>query len=389
MATALQLSRRLPSARCVVLEKETGLGRHQTGHNNCCIHTGIYYRTGSLKAKNCVRGARMLKAFCDENGVEYDNCGKVIVATNPQEVPALEELYRRGTSNGVSGLEVVGPERLREIEPHANGVKAIHSPETAIVDYNAVTDAYARLFKESGGEVWTGARVRGIRSRAGGLDIDTEHGTVSARYLVNCAGLHADRVAAMAGVKTNVRLIPFRGEFYALKPEARHLVQNLIYPVPDPRFPFLGATFGRIKGGVIRSGPNAMVAGSREGYSITDIDPKETWTILSMPAFWRMAMRYWRTGLQEIYFSLSKKAYVKSMQKLVPEVEAGDLERWGSGVRAQAVLPDGNMVDDFVIEETRNAVHVINAPSPGATSSLSIGEYVTDRAVSIFDLPSN
>ncbi len=389
LATALQLSRRFPSARCIVLEKEAGLGRHQTGHNNCCIHTGIYYRTGSLKAKNCVRGARMLKAFCDENGVEYDNCGKVIVATNPQEVPALEELHRRGTSNGVSGLEVVGPERLREIEPHANGVKAIHSPETAIVDYNAVTDAYARLFREAGGEVWTGARVRGIRSRAGGLDIDTERGTVSARYLVNCAGLHADRVAAMAGVKTNVRLIPFRGEFYALKPEARHLVQNLIYPVPDPRFPFLGATFGRIKGGVIRSGPNAMVAGSREGYSITDIDPKETWTILSMPAFWRMAMRYWRTGLQEIYFSLSKKAYVKSMQKLVPEVEAGDLERWGSGVRAQAVLPDGNMVDDFVIEETRNAVHVINAPSPGATSSLSIGEYVTDRAVSIFDLPSN
>ena len=389
LATALQLSRRFPSARCIVLEKETGLGRHQTGHNNCCIHTGIYYRTGSLKAKNCVRGARMLKAFCDENGVEYENCGKVIVATNPDEVPALEELYRRGTSNGVSGLEVIGPERLREIEPHANGVKAIHSPETAIVDYNAVTDAYARLFKESGGEVWTGARVRGIGSRAGGLDIDSERGTVSAQYLVNCAGLHADRVAAMAGVKTNVRLIPFRGEFYALKPEARHLVQNLIYPVPDPRFPFLGATFGRIKGGVIRSGPNAMVAGSREGYSITDIDPKETWTILSMPAFWRMAMRYWRTGLQEIYFSLSKKAYVKSMQKLVPEVEAGDLERWGSGVRAQAVLPDGNMVDDFVIEETRNAVHVINAPSPGATSSLSIGEYVTDRAVSIFDLPSN
>ena len=293
-----------------------------------------------------------------------------------------------GTANGVSGLEVIGPERLREIEPHANGVKAIHSPETAIVDYNAVTDAYAQLFRESGGEVWTGARVRGIRSRAEGLEIDTERGSVSTRYLVNCAGLHADRVAAMAGVKTNVRLIPFRGEFYALKPEARHLVQNLIYPVPDPRFPFLGATFGRIKGGVIRSGPNAMVAGSREGYSITDLDPKEAWTILSMPAFWRMAMRYWRTGLQEIYFSLSKKAYVKSMQKLVPSVGVEDLERWGSGVRAQAVLPDGNLVDDFVIEEARNAVHVINAPSPGATSSLSIGEYVTDRAASIFDLPT-
>ena len=388
LATALQLSRRFPSARCVVLEKEDGLGRHQTGHNNCVIHTGIYYRTGSLKARNCVRGARLLKAFCDENGVEYEDCGKVIVATNPQEVPALEELYRRGVANGVSGLELIGPERLREIEPHASGVKAIHSPETAIVDYNAVTDAYAQLFRESGGEVWTGARVRGIRSRPEGLELDTERGTVSTRYLVNCAGLHADHIAAMAGVKTNVRLIPFRGEFYALKPAAKGFVRNLIYPVPDPRFPFLGATFGRIKGGVIRSGPNAMVAGSREGYSITDLDPKEAWTILSMPAFWRMAVRYWRTGLQEIYFSLSKKAYVKSMQKLVPSVGVGDLEKWGSGVRAQAILPDGTLVDDFVIKETRNAVHVINAPSPGATSSLSIGEYVTDRAASVFDLPT-
>ena len=275
MATALQLSRRFPSARCVVLEKEDGLGRHQTGHNNCVIHTGIYYRTGSLKARNCVRGARMLKAFCDENGVEYEDCGKVIVATNPEEVPALEELHRRGVANGVQGLSVIGPERLREIEPHADGVKAIHSPETAIVDYNAVTEAYARLFRESGGEVWTGARVRGIRSRPEGLELDTELGTVSTRYLVNCAGLHADHIAAMAGVKTNVRLIPFRGEFYALKPAAKGFVRNLIYPVPDPRFPFLGATFGRIKGGVIRSGPNAMVAGSREGYSITDVNPRE------------------------------------------------------------------------------------------------------------------
>ena len=222
----------------------------------------------------------LLKAFCDENGVEYEDCGKVIVATNPEEVPALEELYRRGVANGVSGLELIGPERLQEIEPHANGVKAIHSPETAIVDYNAVTEAYARLFRESGGEVWTGARVRGIRSRAEGLELETERGPVSTRYLVNCAGLHADHIAAMAGVKTNVRLIPFRGEFYALKPAAKGFVRNLIYPVPDPRFPFLGATFGRIKGGVIRSGPNAMVAGSREGYSITDLDPKEAWTIL-------------------------------------------------------------------------------------------------------------
>ena len=281
---------------------------------------------------------------------------------------------------------MIGPERLREIEPHANGVKAIHSPNTAIVDYNTVTEAYARLFKESGGEVWTGARVGGIQTAVGALELSTRRGLVSTRYMVNCAGLHADKVAAMAGVRSNVRLIPFRGEFYALKPNARHLVRNLIYPVPDPRFPFLGATFGRIKGGVIRSGPNAMVAGSREGYSITDIDPKEAWSILSQPAFWRMAARYWRTGLQEIYFSLSKKAYVKSMQKLVPEVRKDDLERWGSGVRAQAILPDGTLVDDFVIKETRNAVHVINAPSPGATSSLSIGEYVTDRAASIFDL---
>ena len=388
LATALRLSRRFPSARCAVLEKEDSLGRHQTGHNNCVIHTGIYYRPGSLKARNCVRGARMLKDFCYENGVEYEACGKVIVATRESEVPALEELHRRGTANGVTGLEMIGSERLREIEPHAGGVKAIHSPETAIVDYNAVTEAYARLFRESGGEVWTGTRVKGIRSRGGAMEVDTVRGPVGTRCLVNCAGLHADRVAAMAGVQTEVRLIPFRGEFYALKPEARRLVRNLIYPVPDPRFPFLGATFGRIKGGVIRTGPNAMVAGSREGYSINDLDPKEVWTILSQPAFWRMAARYWRTGLQEMYFSLSKGTYVRSMQKLVPEVEARDLEKWGSGVRAQAILPNGALVDDFVIRETRNAVHVINAPSPGATSSLSIGEYVADRAASIFDLPA-
>lgn len=387
LATALQLSRRFPSARCVLLEKEPSLGRHQTGHNNCCIHTGIYYRTGSLKASNCVRGARLLKEFCDRHGVEYEDCGKVIVATSESEIPALEELYRRGTANGVSGLQVIGPERLREIEPHANGVRAIHSPETAIVDYNEVTDAYARLFRESGGEIRTGARVLSIAPNPDGLVIDTSKGPIPTRYLVNCAGLHADRIAAMAGVRTNVRLIPFRGEFYALKPHARHLVRNLIYPVPDPRFPFLGATFGRIKGGIIRCGPNAMIAGSREGYSIATLDPSEVWAILSQPAFWRMAARYWRTGFQEIYFSLSKTAFVRSMQKLVPEVNSADLEKWGSGVRAQAILPDGSLVDDFVIEETSNAVHVINAPSPGATSSLSIGLHVADRAASIFEFP--
>lgn len=389
LATALQISRRFPSAQCIVLEKESSLGQHQTGHNNCCIHTGIYYRTGSLKAQNCVRGARLLKDFCDQNGVEYEACGKVIVATNSSEVPALEELYRRGAANGVFALQVIGPERLREIEPHANGVKAIHSPETAIVDYNAVTDAYAKLFRESGGEVLTGARALSITSHPGSLTINSSQGPISSRYLVNCAGLHADRIAAMAGVRTNVRLIPFRGEFYALRPQARALVRNLIYPVPDPRFPFLGATFGRIKGGIVRCGPNAMVAGSREGYSITTIDPSEVWSIVSQPAFWRMAARYWRTGLQEIYFSLSKAAFVRSMQNLVPEIRSADLEKWGSGVRAQAILPDGSLVDDFVIEETRNAVHVINAPSPGATSSLSIGLHVADRAASVFDLPTS
>lgn len=335
-----------------------------------------------------MRGARLLKEFCNRNGVEYEDCGKIIAATDESEVPALEELYRRGTANGVQGLRVIGPEELREIEPHANGVKAIHSPETAIVDYNEVANAYARLFQESGGEIRTGARVLSIASRPDGLTIDTSRGPTSAGYLVNCAGLHADRIAAMAGVRTSVRLVPFRGEFYALKPQSRYLVRNLIYPVPDPRFPFLGATFGRIKGGIIRCGPNAMVAGAREGYSITTLDPSEVWAIVSRPAFWRMAARYWRTGFQEIYFSLSKTAFAKSMQKLVPDIKSTDLEKWGSGVRAQAILSDGSLVDDFVIEDTPNAVHVINAPSPGATSSLSIGLHVTDRAASLFDLPT-
>ena len=248
LATALQLSRRFPSAKCIVLEKEASLGQHQTGHNNCCIHTGIYYRTGSLKARNCVRGARLLKEFCNQNGVEYEDCGKVIVATDESELPALEELYRRGTANGVNGLQVIGPERLRELEPHANGVKAIHSPETAIVDYNEVTDAYARLFQESGGEVRTGTGVLSITSRPDGLTINTTRGPFSARYLVNCAGLHADRVAAMAGVQTNVRLIPFRGEFYALKPHAPRPRPQPHLPHPRPPLPLLRSDFRQDQG---------------------------------------------------------------------------------------------------------------------------------------------
>ena len=386
LATALQISRRFPGIRRAVLEKESTLGKHQTGHNNGVIHTGIYYRPGSLKAEYCVRGAQMMKAFCDENGIQYETCGKLIVATDDRELPALEELYQRGTANGVASLEIVNPERLKEIEPHANGVKAINSPETAIVDYNQVTEAYARLFRESGGEVWTNARLSDIKARNGLLELNTPRGAFTTRYLINCAGLHADRVAEMAGVETDVKLIPFRGEYYSLKPKARGLVRNLIYPVPDPRFPFLGATFGRTRAGIVRIGPNAMVAGSREGYSITDIDAREVWGIFTHPGFWTMAAKYWRTGLQEMFYSVSKKAFVRSMQKLVPEIKESDLERCGSGVRAQAIRAGGTLIDDFVIQETRNAVHVINAPSPGATSSLSIGLHITNRAEQVFDL---
>lgn len=386
LATAMEVLRRYPKYTVAVVEKEREVAGHQTGHNSGVIHSGIYYKPGSLKAQNCVAGSRDLMAFCDEHGVQYELCGKVIVATTQDEVPALDELYRRGTENGVPGLEMVGSERLRELEPHARGVKALWSPNTGIVDYKEVSAAYTTQFREMGGTLHTGVEVRGIRQADGATYVQTTDGDYRTRWLINCAGLYADSVARMMGAGQGTQIIPFRGEYYTLSPEASRLVKGLIYPVADPQFPFLGVHFTKTMRKGIEAGPNAVLAFAREGYSMGSVDLQELFDTLRYRGFWAMSARYWKTGLGEFYRSFSKGAFTRALQKLVPEVQEADLVRGGSGVRAQAVGPDGRLVDDFRISETANAIHVLNAPSPGATASLAIGRDIVDRAGKSFEL---
>ncbi|MDA0988123.1 MAG: L-2-hydroxyglutarate oxidase [Chloroflexi bacterium] len=386
LATALEVSIQYPRYRIGVVEKEEKLAAHQTGHNSGVIHSGIYYKPGSLKARNCVTGGRALMEFCRENGIEYELCGKVIVATDEREMAGLDVLYERGVANGVPGLRMIGAEELKELEPHARGLKALHSPNTGIIDYTQVTLAYADRFRDNGGEVVTGARVRSIRQADGFINMETDLGDVRARHLINCAGLYSDVVARMMGVKQDVRIIPFRGEYYMLSPEARHLVRGLIYPVPNPEFPFLGVHFTRTVHGDVEAGPNAVLAFAREGYKMTHVNVMETLGTLSYRGFWAMGARYWKRGMQEFYRSLSKAAFVRSLQQLVPEIDESHLERGGAGVRAQEVERNGLMADDFHITETPNAIHVRNAPSPGATASLAIGKDIVAIAAKSLQL---
>ena len=386
LASALQVTQRFPGTRVVVLEKEDGLARHQTGHNSGVIHSGIYYRPGSWKAQFCVDSVEKLKGYCREKGIEFDECGKVIVATEEAEIPRLEELQRRGVENGVPGLEVIGPERLKELEPHVSGVKALHAPKTAIVDFTRVAEAYAIDFRENGGDVMEGRKVTGIRRSGGMLELETAQGVVQAKGLINCAGLYADKVAGMMGVRPGVRTLPFRGEYYVLKPESRRLVNGLIYPVPDPRFPFLGVHYTKRITGEVEAGPNAVLAWAREGYKRTSINIPEALGTFTYVGFWRMVRRTWRMGLGEAHRSLMKSVFVKDLQKLVPEIRSGDVVAGGSGVRAQAVSAQGALLDDFSIQETEGAIHVLNAPSPGATSSLSIGSHIAELAGKRFGL---
>ena len=385
LATALALTERFPRSGVVVLEKEPDVARHQTGHNSGVIHAGIYYRPGSYKATLCVQGVRSMKAFCEANGIRYENCGKVVVATTPDEVPRLQTLYERGTANGVPGLEMIGLERLREIEPHARAVGALVSPETAIVDYTEVTRAMARILAQRGVHIRTGSGVRSVTKSNDGLVLHTDTGEVTVRCLVNCAGLHADAVARMLGVRPEVQIIPFRGEYYTLR-EGQQLVRGLIYPVPDPEFPFLGVHFTKRISGEIEAGPNAVLAFAREGYRMRTINVRELAGVLGYRGFWAMAARYWRTGTYEFYRSLSKAAFVRALQTLVPEVRGSDMAPGGSGVRAQAVRPDGMLVDDFSISESPGAIHVLNAPSPAATASLAIGQHIAAVAGRSFGL---
>ena len=386
LSSALHLIQLFPKTRVAILEKESQVGLHQTGHNSGVIHSGVYYRQGSRKAQFCVDGVKRLKRYCQEKGIEYDECGKVIVATSESELPRLEDIYRRGKDNGVPGLEVIGPERLAEIEPHTRGIKALHVPQTAIVDYQRVTQAYADDVQQGGGTLLTGHELHDIQRHGDMVTLETNQGAIQSKYLINCAGLYADKVARKMEGSTNVRIIPFRGEYYVLQDESRGLVKGLVYPVPDPRFPFLGVHYTKRINGEVEAGPNAVLAWAREGYRKTNINVPEALSHLTYVGFWRMAMRTWRVGLAELHRSMMKSVFVKDLKKLIPELRSADLRPGGAGVRAQAVSRQGVLLDDFSIQETGGAIHVLNAPSPGATSSLSIGKHVAQMAGRSFNL---
>ena len=378
LAAARELLRRRPGARLVVLEKERKLGQHQTGHNSGVIHSGIYYAPGSMKAKACVAGAAELMRYCEEKGIPFERCGKVIVALDDSELGRLEELHRRGTANGVPGLEMVGPERLRELEPHCRGVRALWSPNTGIIDFSRVAAAYAEDVREAGGEIRTGHAVVRIRRAGGRTRLTTTRGDVEARTVVACAGLYADRVAALGGAPRNPRIVPFRGDYYVLRPERRALVRGLIYPVPDPAFPFLGVHFTRRMDGEVWLGPNAVLAFAREGYRLTDVNPRDLVEALTFAGFRRLALKYWKTGLAEMWRDVSKRAFLASLQAYIPEMRADDMLPGPSGVRAQALSDEGTLVDDFVVDTARGVLHVRNALSPAATSSLAIAAMIAD-----------
>ena len=378
LATAHTLLTRHPDARLLVIEKESGWARHQTGHNSGVIHAGIYYRPGSLKAAAARDGGARMVAFCERHGVPFDRCGKVIVAADASEREPLARLLERGRANGleVRPLDAAG---LREIEPHAAGVAALHVPATGIVDYRRVAETLARLVVEAGGEAALGRKVLGAAEHPDGVTVETSEGPVHTRALVNCAGLQSDRVARASGAAPGARIVPFRGEYYELVPGRRHLVRSLIYPVPNPDFPFLGVHFTRMMDGGVHCGPNAVLALGREAYARGDIVLRDALEVAAAPAFWRLAARHWREGAMEVWRSLSRAAFVKSLQRLVPEVADADVVPSGAGIRAQALGPDGRLVDDFVIAGSARVVHVVNAPSPAATASLALAESIADR----------
>jgi L-2-hydroxyglutarate oxidase LhgO len=379
LATAYQLLCRRPGLRVVVLEKEAGLARHQSGRNSGVLHAGLYYAPGSAKARLCREGKAAMIAFCRAQELPFEICGKVVAATDEGEVGRLRALAERGRQNGVE-LELIDRSRLREIEPHAAGVEAIHVRESGITDYRLVCARLAELVGAQGHEIRTGTAVTGMRETGEAVVIETAGGgEVRARYAVACAGLHADRLARLAGLEPGVRLIPFRGEYYHVRAEAAHVCRNLIYPVPDPQFPFLGVHFTRMIGGGVECGPNAVFAFAREGYRWRDVRGRDLAESLAHRGFQRLAGRHWRMGLGEMWRSANKGAFTRALQRLVPEITAADLTRGGAGVRAQAVGPDGQLLSDFAFQDTARTVHVINAPSPAATASLAIGRAVVER----------
>jgi L-2-hydroxyglutarate oxidase len=383
LATAYRFLEQFPDKRVAVLEKEAEICRHQTGRNSGVLHTGIYYRPGSLKALNCRAGKQAMQDFCTRENIPFILCGKIITAVEESELPRMETLLERGKANGVV-CERIGPERIRELEPHAVGLAGIHVPEAGVVDYAQVCRRLAEIITERGSSVVTSARATAIRRDTNRAIVETTAGEFAAQQVVNCAGLYSDRVTRYSGVKPSAMIVPFRGEFYALKEEARHLVNMLIYPVPDPAYPFLGVHFTKRINGLIECGPNAVLAFAREGYRNTTVNLRDLAETLTYPGFWRLSRRYWRIGADEMWRSFSKPAFVRALQRLVPAIESRFLDWAPAGVRAQAVGRDGSMLDDFLIEETDRVVNVENAPSPAATASLNIGRLIVDRLIPRF-----
>ncbi|HEY7088140.1 MAG TPA: L-2-hydroxyglutarate oxidase [Tepidisphaeraceae bacterium] len=375
LAVGMALTERNPDARIVVIEKERHWAAHQTGHNSGVIHSGIYYKPGSYKARFALEGSQIIPDFCAANNIDYDVCGKIIVATEEAELPLLDNLLKRGFAHGLP-IRKIGPEQIKEIEPHCNGLAGIEVKSTGIADYKKVSSTYARIIESRGGELKLGCKVKRFVREGGEIVIETTGGAIHARFLVNCAGLHCDRVARLDEVDPQARIVPFRGEYYELKPDRRHLVKSLIYPVPNPDFPFLGVHFTRMTDGNIHCGPNAVLALKREGYSWRDISFRDMWDSLTYKGFWNLARKNWGEGMKEVHRSLSKKAFTRSLQRLIPDVREEDLVPSHAGVRAQALMPDGKMVDDFLIVRGENSVHVCNAPSPAATASIPIGRAV-------------
>jgi len=380
LATAYRFLERYPDRRVVILEKEHDVAEHQTGHNSGVLHSGIYYKPGSLKAQNCRAGKLAMERFCKEYGIAFERCGKVIVAVDENEFPALERIFDRGQASGVQ-CEMIGAERLGELEPHAAGLRAIHVPEAGIVDYREVCRKLAELISQRGAEIRFGHRVCAIRQSDREVVVETTEGEVAGDLLVNCTGLHCDRVTRMGGVRPDAKIVPFRGEYYELTSEATHLCRNLIYPTPDPKFPFLGVHFTRMIHGGVECGPNAVLAFAREGYRKRDINLRDLCESLTYMGFLRMASRHWRTGMGEMWRSFSKQAFVKALSRLLPAIRAEHLVAAPAGVRAQALSPDGTLVDDFLVQPNARIVNVGNAPSPAATASLNVGSLVVDRLV--------
>ncbi|CAH0997207.1 L-2-hydroxyglutarate dehydrogenase [Emticicia aquatica] len=385
LATALRIKEQNPSLKLLIIEKEDVVAKHQTGHNSGVIHSGLYYKPSSLKATNCIKGYDMLLDFCQKEDIKYDLCGKIVVATQPEQISILDGLFERGKQNGLDGFKMLNSEQIKEYEPHVKGLKGFFVPQTGIIDYTDVCKKYLAKTQKLGGEIAFGEKVESITSKEGVSTIQTSKRNYETKLVVNCAGLYSDKVGQMTDERANnLRITPFRGEYFEIKPEKQYLVKNLIYPVPDPNFPFLGVHFTRMIHGGVEAGPNAVLAFRREGYKKLDIHLGELFETLAWPGFRKVAAKYWQTGLGEMYRSFSKAAFTKALQELIPEIQSDDLVAGAAGVRAQACDREGGLLDDFAIFENQQAINVCNAPSPAATSSLSIGQTVSELVLKRF-----